>query len=52
MQGINQLAKLQKDATLREYAIALHAGNLGLAGRIKDANSKWITADEFKQAKI
>jgi hypothetical protein len=41
----------QKVATLREYATAIRQGNVELAAKIKNANSKWITATEFVNAK-
>lgn len=50
MMGLKGIDKKQKAATLREYAHAVKSGNKELAKRIRNANGKWITRAEFKQA--
>lgn len=50
MNGIADISKLQKDATLREYAYAVRTGNTQLAANIKHANAPWISAADFKSA--
>jgi hypothetical protein len=52
MNGLKGITELQRKATLREYAQALKSGNVSFAHRIKDANSKFITTLEFKNATV
>lgn len=50
MTGLKGITKLQKDATLREYAHAVRTGNADLAKRIQNTNLKWISRAEFVNA--
>jgi hypothetical protein len=52
MNGLKGINAVQKQATLREYAQAVRHGNRLLADRIKNANGKWITTKEFKEAEL
>lgn len=47
MNGLNTISKVQKEATIREYAAAIRLENYKLASRIKDANVGLITETEF-----
>lgn len=51
MQGSHSMGLNEKKHVLREYAYAKSAGDSARAAAIRDANGKWLTAEDFATAK-